>query len=253
MNKKKWGFQKKGMKKGIFSWMLFWFAAAAVLFAIQACGDGGFSSLFLSAADERDLGEDYNKGILAGDPSYIEAGDAVWTPKTHADSALWNYYQGMARKIVAQIDKSDWNSLLSGTLTQSDFFEFKIIKSSTVNAFAVPGGFVYFYTAILDQFKDEAELAAVLAHETGHVVLHHSRDQMIQQNVLGMVVDALVGGQSELTQAVSNLALNGVFLKGSRDHESEADSMAFVYNKGMGIRPTGIAGFFGNEIGRAHV
>ncbi|MCB0634883.1 MAG: M48 family metalloprotease, partial [Lewinella sp.] len=97
-------------------------------------------------------------------------------------------------------------------------YEFKILDSPVVNAFAVPGGYVYFTRGIMAHFNNEAEFAGVLGHEIGHVTAKHSAKQQTSQ-ILGQI--GLIAGvviKPELAQ-YAELAQQGLgllFLKFSR-------------------------------------
>jgi predicted Zn-dependent protease len=115
-------------------------------------------------------------------------------------------------------------------------FEFKILDSPVVNAFAVPGGYVYFTRGIMAHFNNEAEFAGVLGHEIGHVTARHTAQQQSKQILaqVGMVVGIVV---SDVFRQFADLASNGLgllFLKFSRNHESEADKLGVYYSTDIG-------------------
>ena len=106
-------------------------------------------------------------------------------------------------------------------------WEFNVIDDpKTINAFALPGGKVAVYSGLLNLHLSDAELAAVLAHETGHAIAQHSRERMSE--ALGMNVGlAALGASGKLSdtelQAVNAALGIGVGLPFSRKQESEAD------------------------------
>jgi predicted Zn-dependent protease len=108
---------------------------------------------------------------------------------------------------------------------------FRVLDDPTVNAFALPGGFIYVTRGIMTHLSSEAELAAVLAHEIGHVTGRHSVEQLSQAQLfslglgVGMVVSERVAQFGGLAQA----GLSLLFLRYSRDDESEADELGFRY------------------------
>jgi len=138
-------------------------------------------------------------------------------------------------------------------------YKFRVLDSPVVNAFAVPGGYVYFTRGIMAYFNNEAQFEGVLGHEIGHVAARHTVDQYTTQT-LGQV--ALLGGmlvskelrafQSEASQALSLL-----FLKYSRNHETEADRLGVEYSTKAGYDAHEMADFFktlkslGEESGNA--
>lgn len=125
-------------------------------------------------------------------------------------------------------------------------YSFKILDSPVVNAFAVPGGYVYFTRGIMCHFNNEAEFAGVLGHEIGHITAKHSARQQRDQ-ILGQI--ALMGGIifSEKFREFADVAQQGVgllFLKNSRDHETESDKLGVEYSTKIGYDANQMAGFF---------
>ncbi len=125
-------------------------------------------------------------------------------------------------------------------------YSFKILDSPIVNAFAVPGGYVYFTRGIMCHFNNEAEFAGVLGHEIGHITAKHSARQQRDQ-ILGQVL--LMGGIifSEKFRQFADVAQQGVgllFLKNSRDHETESDKLGVQYSTKIGYDAHQMAGFF---------
>ncbi|HRO07324.1 MAG TPA: M48 family metalloprotease [Saprospiraceae bacterium] len=125
-------------------------------------------------------------------------------------------------------------------------YEFKILDSPIVNAFAVPGGYVYFTRGIMGFFNNEAEFAGVLGHEIGHIAAKHGARQQRDQ-ILGQVL--LMGGIifSEKFRQFADVAQQGVgllFLKNSRDHETESDKLGVEYSTKIGYDAREMSGFF---------
>ena len=111
-------------------------------------------------------------------------------------------------------------------------YNFRLLDSPVVNAFAVPGGYVYFTRGIMAHFNNEAEFAGVLGHEIGHITARHSAKQQTQQ-MLGQAL--FIGGviASEKFRNVANQASQGLglmFLKFGRDHESQSDELGVEYS-----------------------
>lgn len=125
-------------------------------------------------------------------------------------------------------------------------FHFKILDSPVINAFAVPGGYIYFTRGILAQFNNEAELIGVLGHEMGHITARHSASQQSKQQ-LGQLL--LAGGMiaSEEFRQFADYANQGMqllFLKFSRDNESEADRLGVEYSSKIHYDAHKMADFF---------
>ena len=125
-------------------------------------------------------------------------------------------------------------------------YEFKIVDSPIVNAFALPGGFIYFTRGIMAHFNNEAEFAGVLGHEIGHVTARHGAKQLSKQQVAQVL---LVGGMlvsPEFAQ-FGNQAQQGLgllFLKFGRENESESDKLGVEYSTQIGYDAQQMAGFF---------
>jgi predicted Zn-dependent protease len=125
-------------------------------------------------------------------------------------------------------------------------YHFKILDSPVVNAFAVPGGYIYLTRGILAQFNNEAELMGVLGHEMGHVNARHSASQQSKQQ-LGQLL--LVGGMiaSKDFRQFADYAMQGMqllFLKFSRDNEREADRLGVEYSSKIHYDAHKMADFF---------
>jgi len=125
-------------------------------------------------------------------------------------------------------------------------YHFKILDSPVVNAFAVPGGYIYLTRGILAQFNNEAELMGVLGHEMGHVTARHTAKQQTNQQI-GQVL--LVGGMiaSKEIYELAEVAMQGMqllFLSFSRENEREADRLGVEYSSKIGYDAHKMADFF---------
>jgi predicted Zn-dependent protease len=130
-------------------------------------------------------------------------------------------------------------------------YHFKILDQPVVNAFAVPGGYIYFTRGIMAHFNNEAEFAGVLGHEIGHVAARHSAKQYTNQVLaqIGIVAGVII--QPELAQ-FADIAQTGIgllFLKFSRENESQSDELGVEYSTKIGYDAHQMADFF-NTIGR---
>ena len=124
-------------------------------------------------------------------------------------------------------------------------YHFKVVNTEVVNAFAVPGGYLYVNIGLIRAAENESELAGVIGHEIGHVVGKHGVKQLTRQLGLAAVAQLALGeDQSKLKQMVASLAANGVLTKYSRDAEREADIYAVQEMYDAGIDPEGMATFF---------
>ncbi|WP_460965098.1 M48 family metalloprotease [Spirosoma litoris] len=126
-------------------------------------------------------------------------------------------------------------------------YQFYIVDSPIVNAFAVPGGYVYFTRGILAHFNNEAEFSGVLGHEIGHITAKHAARSQKSQ-LLSTI--ALIGGAVLAPQAVGQnietlqQGLGLLSLKYSRDHESESDKLGVEYSSKIGYDARQMGDFF---------
>ena len=146
--------------------------------------------------------------------------------------------------VTAYIDQLGQH-LANHSQRQNITYHFKVVDTEVVNAFAVPGGYLYVNIGLIRAAENESELAGVIGHEIGHVVGKHGVKQLTRQLGLAAVAQLALGeDQSKLKQMVAGLAANGVLTKYSRDAEREADIYAVQEMYDAGIDPEGMATFF---------
>ncbi len=136
------------------------------------------------------------------------------------DATLERYVAGLGAALAARSERP--------TLPWS----FKVVDDPTVNAFALPGGFIYVTRGLLGHIASEAQLVAVMGHEVGHVTARHSANQLTRQQfaTIGLLAGSLV--RPDLADRFGGLAqtsLGVMFLKFGRDQEREADDLGFRY------------------------
>ncbi len=125
-------------------------------------------------------------------------------------------------------------------------YQFRILDSPVVNAFAVPGGYVYFTRGIMAHFNNEAEFAGVLGHEIGHITARHSARQQ-SDAILAQIGFMAAMVASKDFRKYSDLAQTGLgllFLKFSRNHESQSDKLGVEYSTKIGYDAREMANFF---------
>ena len=127
-------------------------------------------------------------------------------------------------------------------------YHFYIVNAAEINAFAVPGGFVYVNRGLIDRTQNLSQLAGVLGHEIGHVVRRHSVKQMekAQGANIGVVLGCtlLNACNSQAAQAAINIGGSALFAKFSRDDERQADEEGVKNTIRAGISPRGIPDMF---------
>jgi len=157
-----------------------------------------------------------------------------------SDPAISRYVADLGTRLVAQAPGAKYA------------YQFKVVNVSTVNAFALPGGFIYVHRGLLEKVGTEGELAGVIAHEIAHVALRHPTNQAskayLAQAGIG-ILGGLLGGKTQTTtgqivQAVGGFGLNAVFLKYSRGAETQADVVGAQIMAKAGYNPMEMVSFF---------
>ncbi|OAV43853.1 M48 family metalloprotease [Lewinella sp. 4G2] len=201
------------------------FTLAATFLTFQQCatnpvtGKKQFS--LISEQKEIQMGQSYDPQVVA------EMG-------IYEDADLQNFLTSEGNKMAAQSERPNlpWT--------------FRLVDNPVVNAFAVPGGFVYFTRGIMAHFNNEAQFAGVLGHEIGHVTARHTVQQQSKQTLAqigligGMVLSPEIAAQGQsLMQGMQLL-----FLKFGRDAESQSDRLGVKYSTAIGYDAAEMAGFF---------
>lgn len=146
----------------------------------------------------------------------------------YPDEALQNYLSeiGMKMAIVSERPDLPW--------------QFQVVDDPVVNAFAVPGGFIYFTRGILAHMDSEAELASVMGHEIGHVTARHSVRQISKQQLANIAIGVGTVLLPPDMRGLGQVATQGaqlLFLKFGRDDESQADGLGLRYMNAQGYQP----------------
>lgn len=125
-------------------------------------------------------------------------------------------------------------------------YNFRVVDSDILNAFAVPGGYVYFTRGIMAHFNNEAEFAGVLGHEIGHIAARHSVEQ--QRNALlgqlGLIAGIIIAPDLAQFAETASQGIGLLFLKFGRDAERESDRLGVEYSSKIGYDAEEMAGFF---------
>lgn len=142
------------------------------------------------------------------------------------NEAMNAFVQKIAARLIPHAERKD----VSWTFT--------VLNDDVVNAFAVPGGYIYITRGLLNLAQDEAQVAAVLGHEMGHINARHTAQQMSQTMVANIGLTALgIATGSNLAQQAGGIGAD-LFIKGySRSHELEADALAIHYLAAAGYDP----------------
>jgi predicted Zn-dependent protease len=146
----------------------------------------------------------------------------------YADTRLQAYVNDLGQKLASQSHRANLK------------WTFTVLDSPEINAFALPGGYVYVTRGIMTYLDSEAELAGVMGHEIGHVTARHGAQRATRQQTAGIGVVAAtilgavlevggVGGASNLASQLSQTAASGYIASYSRDQESQADELGAEY------------------------
>src|SRR3989454_7068773 len=119
-------------------------------------------------------------------------------------------------------------------------WSYEIVDDASVNAFALPGGPIFITRGILAHLNSEAEMAAVLGHETGHVAARHSANQMSKAQIaqVGLGIGSILSPTVASAAQVASAGLQLLFLKYSREDETQADELGFRFMTKVGYDPS---------------
>ena len=155
------------------------------------------------------------------------------------DAQVTSYVNAIVRRLAAQAPGPDFP------------YQAKVVNSAEINAFALPGGYVYVNRGLISAVRNEAELAGVLAHEMAHVAERHGTEQATKaygaQAGVGLLAQLLGGRDRRLglpEQIIGSLGVNAAFMKFSRDAEHEADRVGAQIMARAGYDPMAMATFF---------
>lgn len=189
-------------------------AAAAVVLCVATGARG------VSVDDERQLGRNFALAARAQLP-FLD------------DPFVVGYVNDIGQRIAVSL--------------QDSFFEyhFSVVRESSINAFAVPGGYVYLNSGLLARVENDDELAAVIGHEVAHVHAHHLARQQQATQLLNYatLLGALLSVFQPAIGAVATAANSAVQLQYSREFEQEADYMGTRYMRTAGYQSRGMLDF----------
>ncbi|MDT8369590.1 MAG: M48 family metallopeptidase, partial [Longimicrobiales bacterium] len=153
----------------------------------------------------------------------------------YPDSSVQEYVRDLGMRLAATSERPDlpWT--------------FRVLDDPAINAFALPGGFIYVTRGILGHLENEAQLAGVLGHEIGHVTARHSVSQMSRAQLTGGLFTAAMVLSPEARQFgdLASTGINLAFLKFGRDDEDESDRLGVRYMTRLGYDPRELAGVMG--------
>jgi beta-barrel assembly-enhancing protease len=195
--------------------------ALVLIVSCATTGPGGKQSLvIIPTSQEISIG----KGM---------ADQVAGSEKRFADEQWQAYVNEVGQKIVKVCDRQDIE------------YHFTVIESDQINAFAAPGGYVYFYTGLLRLMDNEAEMAAVMSHEISHVVARHGIKQLQASLGVALATKLVLGDKSsDVLNAAINAGMGLLFAGYSRDYEREADKFGIYYMPKAGYDPNAAVSMF---------
>ena len=183
-------------------------------------GDREF--MLVSEQQEISMGKEYDPQVVA-------------TYGVYDDAEIAAYISDIGQRIATVSDRPGLP------------YEFKVLDSPVINAFAVPGGYVYFTRGILAYLNNEAEVVGVMGHEVGHIAARHSAKQISQQQIatIGLGVGSILSEDVAKYAGLAQAGLGLLFLRFGRDAERQSDQLGVDYSTKLGYDATEMANFFG--------
>ena len=231
-------YHKLMKKRNIFVLAIIALVPAALGQGLPELGDA--AGAFLSASMEKRIGEEAYRDFRYRDANFVD------------DPEVTRYVNELGGKLVA------------ASPDRHQGFEFFVLQDNSINAFAMPGGYIGVHTGLLLAAQSESEVAGVLAHEVSHVTQHHIARMLGKQSdasvasVAAMVIALLAARSSpdlaQLTFATASAGAIQAQLNYSRDFEREADRVGFQLLNDAGFDVHAMAAFFERlqKAGRLH-
>ena len=194
----------------------------------------------------REVGPGQEKDVEVGREAVLEMRQANVMPPPVDSELIQNYVRALGERIA---EHSDLRVPI----------EIEVLDSPEVNAFALPGGFLFVHLGLLESVEDESQLAGVISHEIAHAAARHGNRTMTRAGLSSMLFQAAQIGTAVLTGGISSIgayyayqyAFSGLgllmsldLLGVSRDFELEADQLGVQYAWSAGYDPTGFVRFF---------
>ncbi len=170
--------------------------------------------VLMSEDAELEMGRAYNSQVLQ---SY----------RVYDDSQIQNYVQSIGESLAKTSHRTNL------------IYRFTVLDSPEVNAFALPGGYIFINRGLMAYLSNEEELAAVLGHEIGHVTARHSVRQISQAQLLNIVSYAVARKAGSAAGDLTNIASGALVAGYGRDMELQADSLGAEYMVKQGYSASG--------------
>jgi predicted Zn-dependent protease len=187
-----------------------------VLYGCATTGINKGQINIISSDEEVQMGSDFSKEV----EKQFEV---------HNDAVLTGYVQSVGDRVAGVCDRRDIT------------YHFAVINKDELNAFALPGGYIYVYTGLLKELDDEAQLAGVLAHEVGHVTARHATERLTAMYGYQILASLILGKDPNMyAKLISDIFSTTGFLAYSRSNEYEADRLGANYANAAGYDPDGV-------------
>lgn len=180
----------------------------------------------LTLEQDIELGREVEKEIASNPQEYPILPE-------QGNEEVYQYVRGIANQII--------NGGHVTYRTEFPWTVYIINDPNTLNAFAAPGGFIYFYTGMMKFLDSEDQFAGVMGHEIAHADLRHSSRQLTRIMGVALIAEALLGQNQELLKQITTTLLALSF---SREHETESDMASVKYLCHTDYNAAGAAGFF---------
>jgi len=181
---------------------------------------GNQDFVLISENQEINMGKGYAREVLKQE-------------KIYKNNLLQNYVQDLGEELAKNSHRPNL------------IYRFTVLDNPGVNAFALPGGHIFIYRGLLAHFNKEEELAAVLAHEIGHVTARHSVKQY-SQNQAAQILTTVIGQEYGRTAGDLSYLMGGALISGyGRDMELQADGLAVQYTTKLGYSENGMLSTLG--------
>ena len=171
--------------------------------------------VMISEEEEIQMGREYNAQILKQYPVY-------------QDQSLQEYVQSIGESLALKSHRPEL------------VYRFTVLDSPDINAFALPGGYIFINRGLMSYLSSEEELAAVLGHEIGHVTARHSVRQYSQAQLMAILSTAIEINSGRTAGNIANLASGAILSGYGREMELEADDLGAQYIYQDGYSPQGM-------------
>lgn len=199
--------------------LLAFFALAWLIFTLwdpDLSGDGKFD---VSIETEESLGKIIIEDIYGSSMAFKNVNNNILDSAMHV----------LNSRLLKNIELTDYE------------YNIRVIKNEQINAFTLPGGNIFIFSGLIEFTDKPEELAAVLAHEIGHVEKRHVIDKLVKEFGLAIIASILTGGDAVLINEITRTILSTSF---DRRQEREADEFALDLLENSNINPKAMAAFF---------